>query len=86
MPLKKRLLEKDRDDRLKPGKAIEYGYKYFSGLMKAQNGDISLALASHNAGPHRVKQRKGMPPIWRNGFIPEYGAKVLPGISNEIAN
>lgn len=59
---KRELLKKDRDDRLKPGKAIEYGYKYFSGLMKAQNGDISLALASYNAGPHRVKQYKGIPP------------------------
>lgn len=59
---KRELLKKDRDDRLKPGQAIEYGYKYFSGLMKAQNGDISLALASYNAGPHRVKQYKGIPP------------------------
>ncbi len=59
---KRELLKKDRDDRLEPGKAIEYGYKYFSGLMKAQNGDISLALASYNAGPHRVKQYKGIPP------------------------
>ena len=59
---KSELLKKDWDDRLKPGKAIEYGYKYFSGLMKAQNGDISLALASYNAGQHRVKQYKGIPP------------------------
>jgi len=59
---KKELLKKDWDDRLKPAKAIEYGYKYFSGLMRAQNGDISLALASYNAGPHRVKQYKGIPP------------------------
>ncbi len=59
---KRELLKKDWDDRLKPSKSIEYGYKYFSGLMKAQNGDISLALASYNAGPHRVKQYKGIPP------------------------
>ena len=59
---KRELLKKDRDDRLNPEKAIDYGYKYFSGLMKAQNGDISLALASYNAGPHRVKQYKGIPP------------------------
>ena len=59
---KRELLKKDRDDRLNPEKAIDYGYKYFSGLMKAQNGDISLALASYNAGPHRVKQHTGIPP------------------------
>ncbi|MBW1869073.1 MAG: transglycosylase SLT domain-containing protein, partial [Deltaproteobacteria bacterium] len=59
---KRDLLKKDRDDRLNPGKSIEFGYKYFSGLMKAQNGDISLALASYNAGPHRVKQYNGIPP------------------------
>ena len=59
---KRELLKKDWDDRLKPGKAIEYGYKYFSRLMKAQNADISLALASYNAGPHRVKQYNGIPP------------------------
>ena len=59
---KRDLLKKDRDDRLNPGKSIEFGYNYFSGLMKAQNGDISLALASYNAGPHRVKQYNGIPP------------------------
>jgi len=59
---KRELLKKDRDDRLNPEKAIDYGYKYFSGLMKTQNGDISLALASYNAGQHRVKQYKGIPP------------------------
>ena len=59
---KRELLKQGRDDRLKPGKAIEYGYGYFSGLMKAQEGDISLALASYNAGPHRVKQYNGIPP------------------------
>ncbi|MBW2203813.1 MAG: transglycosylase SLT domain-containing protein [Deltaproteobacteria bacterium] len=47
---KRDLLKKDRDDRLNPGKSIEFGYKYFSGLMKA------------NAGPHRVKQYNGIPP------------------------
>ncbi|MBU0733285.1 MAG: transglycosylase SLT domain-containing protein [Proteobacteria bacterium] len=59
---KKELLEKNRDDRLNPGKAIEYGYKYFSELMKMQKGDISLALSCYNAGPHRVKQYQGVPP------------------------
>lgn len=50
------------DPRLNPGKAVEYGLRYFSNLMKKQNGDISLALASYNAGPHRVTQYNGIPP------------------------
>jgi soluble lytic murein transglycosylase-like protein len=59
---RKELLKKRSDDRLKPSLAIEYGFKYFAQQMKAQRGDISLALASYNAGPHRVKQYKGIPP------------------------
>ena len=57
------LLRKGTDGRLNPHKAIKYGFKYFSNMMKVQHGDISLALASYNAGPHRVKQYKGIPPF-----------------------
>ena len=60
---KRELLKEDADDRLDPRKAIEYGFKYFSSMMKMQKGDISLALASYNAGPHRVKQYGGVPPF-----------------------
>ena len=60
---KRELLKKDADDRLDPRKAIEYGFKCFSSMIKMQKGDISLALASYNAGPHRVKQYKGVPPF-----------------------
>ena len=59
---KREVLKNATDDRLDPGKAIKYGFKYFAGLMKQQRGDISLALASYNAGPHRIKQYKGIPP------------------------
>lgn len=59
---RKELLEKSQDDRFDPCKAIAHGYRYFSDLMKMQNGDISLALASYNAGPHRVKEYSGVPP------------------------
>ena len=59
---KKELLRSGADDRLNPQKAAQYGLKYFSHMMKIQNGDASLALASYNAGPHRVKQYKGIPP------------------------
>jgi len=59
---KKELLKIGKDDRLKPGQSLKYGYKYFATLLKENKGDISLALASYNAGPHRVRQYKGIPP------------------------
>ncbi len=59
---KKELLETKKDDRLNAQMAIEYGLKYFCMMMKIQKGDASLALASYNAGPHRVKQYNGIPP------------------------
>ncbi len=59
---KEELLKNKKDERLNPAKAIESGYIYFSRLMKSQDGDISLALASYNAGPGRVRQYKGIPP------------------------
>ncbi|MFH1349790.1 MAG: transglycosylase SLT domain-containing protein [Pseudomonadota bacterium] len=57
------LVQNNTDDRLKPEKAIEHGLKYFAQLMKMQKGDISLALASYNAGPHRVSEYNGIPPF-----------------------
>ncbi|MFC1820867.1 lytic transglycosylase domain-containing protein [Thermodesulfobacteriota bacterium] len=74
---KKELLEKRTDERLQPAKAIEYGLKYFAGLMKNQKGDISLALASYNAGPHRIREFKGIPPYvetvgFRNRILQYY--------------
>jgi hypothetical protein len=57
------LLADGTDDRLDPHKALEFGLKYFSQMMKIQKDDISLALSSYNAGPHRVKQYNGIPPF-----------------------
>jgi hypothetical protein len=59
---KKEVLKNGTDDRLDPQKSIEHGFKYFSNMMKQQKGDISLALASYNSGPHRIRQYKGIPP------------------------
>ena len=59
---KKEVLKNGTDDRLNPQKSIEHGLNYFSNMMKQQKGDISLALASYNSGPHRIKQYKGIPP------------------------
>jgi len=60
---KSEILNKKLDDRLNPSAAIEYGFKFFLQQMRAHKGDISLALASYNAGPYRVKQHKGIPPF-----------------------
>ncbi len=81
---RKELLNTGTDQRLDPAKSIQYGYKYFSRMMAVQKGDISLALASYNAGPHRVKQYDGIPPYeetldFRNKVISyyrEYRSKV----------
>lgn len=59
---KTELLKQKSDERLKPEKAITYGYRYLAALMRQQKGDISLALASYNAGSYRVKQFQGIPP------------------------
>jgi len=66
---RRELLEKRADDRLQPSLAIEYGLTYFSRLMKAQKGDMSLALASYNAGPNRVRKFKGIPPYEETVFF-----------------
>jgi len=75
---KKELLKFGTDDRLDPLKALDYGFKYFSQMMEIQKGDISLALAAYNAGPHRIKQYKGIPPFeetidFRNKVLKFYG-------------
>jgi soluble lytic murein transglycosylase-like protein len=71
------ILQKKIDDRLNPSAAIEYGFKFFLQQIKAHKGDISLALASYNAGPYRVKQHRGIPPFpetvnFRNKVIEIY--------------
>ena len=74
---RKELLSQKRDERLQAEKAITFGYKYFGTLMRQQNGDISLALASYNAGPHRIKEYQGIPPyeetvLFRNKVLEFY--------------
>ena len=59
---RKELLESGKDDRLDSAKSITFGYRYFSKMMEKNKGDISLALASYNAGLHRVNQYGGIPP------------------------
>jgi hypothetical protein len=60
---KKELTDGRNDDRFDAQKVIEAGYIYFTRLMKSNNGDISLALASYNSGQHRIKEFAGRPPF-----------------------
>lgn len=60
---KAELLSGAADDRLDPEKAISHGFAYFGGILRAQGGDMSLALAGYNSGPHRVSQYEGLPPF-----------------------
>ncbi|UCB49068.1 MAG: transglycosylase SLT domain-containing protein, partial [Deltaproteobacteria bacterium] len=66
---KRELLKKRTDDRLNPSLAIEHGLTYFARQMKAQGGDMSLALASYNAGPGAVHKYKGIPPYEETVFF-----------------
>lgn len=82
---KEDLVKNRVDDRLQPALSIEYGLKYFARLMKKFNGDISLALASYNAGETRVRDYGGIPPFketvgFRNKILQyyrEYLAKTV---------
>jgi hypothetical protein len=71
------LLKQGTDDRLDPSESIEHGLRYLMQMIRIQKGDISLALASYNAGPHRVKQYQGIPPYpetisFRNRILEYY--------------
>ncbi len=83
------LLQSKSDDRLDPSKAIEFGFRYFADMMKRQKGDISLALACYNAGPHRVKQYSGLPPYsetisFRNHVL-DYYKDYLSRLNKQVA-
>jgi hypothetical protein len=86
---KREVLKTNWDERLHPQKAIEYGFKYFKMMLKAHNGDMSLALASYNSGPHRVEQYQGVPPYretvrFRNNIL-RYYREYLQRLENRRA-
>jgi hypothetical protein len=86
------LLKSATDSRLDPEQSLEHGLRYFLRQMKARKGDISLALASYNAGPYRVKQYQGIPPFeetvrFRNTVLAYYRkyVKLAQGMGRSTA-
>ena len=59
--------------------SIEAGGKLLKQLLERYHGDLSLALGAYNAGPERVDQAGGVPPIpeTRN-YVAEILKRLLP--------
>jgi hypothetical protein len=60
------------------GENIGAGTRYLGMLLQKFNNNLALALAAYNAGPQRVQQCQGVPPIRETrGFVRDVCANFL---------
>jgi soluble lytic murein transglycosylase-like protein len=60
--------EQGAEDPLDPRQNIIAGSRYLRQLLNTHRGDLTLALASYNAGPGAVKKHGNVPPFRKPGI------------------
>lgn len=50
-------------DPFDPGQSVDGGARFLKQLLETYGGDIPMALGAYNAGPSRVNEANGIPPI-----------------------
>ena len=50
-------------DPFDPSQSVDAGARFLKELLKSYGGDVSLALGAYNAGPSKVNEANGVPPI-----------------------
>ena len=50
-------------DPFDPGQSVGAGARFLKQLLQSYGGDVALALGAYNAGPGRVNESNGIPPI-----------------------
>jgi soluble lytic murein transglycosylase-like protein len=72
-------LELGVTDAFDPRQNIMAGTRYLGALLTDHKGDLSLALASYNAGPATVERYSGIPPFVETQ---EYVKRILELVGN----
>jgi len=50
-------------DPFDPGQSVDAGARFLKQLLQSYGGDIPMALGAYNAGPGKVNEANGVPPI-----------------------